>query len=217
MAKKPTGNEGWNRIEIREDGSAELSFDRVSLGEDKADIELNIMVRFTTAMKASGAAFKWTQNAEYDLDFTLTFEDGTLVDMDLTELILPSPKGAPFSQPNRSRTFGMVADMIEDIVRRKDAHYSPSGRPKHLLVYTTHWPFMPTWQVLRIVQAAFLRAPPNALENVFFLYNVGEGDSPVPLYPAVPELVATFDEEGARDVEFVRLDPALATLAASSG
>lgn len=212
MAKKPTGNEGWNRLEIKEDGSAGLSFERVSVGDDKAEIERNIMERFGAAMKALGPRFTWVQNGENDLDFTLTFEDGTLIDMDLTELILPAAKGAPFDQPNRARTFGMVADAIEEIVRRKDAHYPPTGRPKHLLVYTTHWPFMPTWQVLRLVQAAFLATPPNALENVFFLYNVGEGDAPVPLHPAVPDLVATFDAEGARDLKFVRLDPALAML-----
>ncbi len=212
MAKKPTGNEGSNRIEVKQDGSAELSFERVSLGADKADIERNIMARFGTAMAALGASFTWAQNGENDLDFTLTFEDGALIDMDLTELILPAPKGAPFDQPNRVRKFGIVADAIEELVRRKDAHYPPSGRPKQLLVYTTHWPFMPTWQVLRLVQAAFLRIPPKALESVFFLYNVGEGDCPVPLHPAVPDLVATFNVDGARDLEFVRLDPALATL-----
>lgn len=212
MARKPTGNEGSNRLEIKDYGMAELSFERVSLGDDKAEIERNIMMRFGAAMASIGASFTWTQNAENDLDFTLTFEDGTLVDMDLTELILPASKGTPFGQPNRVRTFGMVADAIEDLVRGKDAHYPPSGRPKQLLIYTTHWPFMPTWQVLRLVQANFLKTPPSVFENVFFLYNAGEGDSPVPLHPANPKLVASFNADGARDLKFVRCDPALVTL-----
>lgn len=216
MAKKPTGNEGVNRIETKEDGSVVLSFERSYLGADKPEIELQIMTRFNAAMHAVGASFTYAQNGEDNLDFTLTFGNGSLVDMDLTELILPAAKGAPFGQPNRMRTFGEVADAIEELVRRKDAHYSPSGRPKHLLVYTTHWPFMPTWQVLRLVQAAFLKLPPVALENVFFLYNVGEGDCPVPLHPAVPHLVATFDLEDARDIQFSRLDPSLATLESRS-
>lgn len=212
MAKKPTGNEGSNRLEIKTDGSAEFSFERVSLGDDKAEIERNIMERFAAAMTAMGSSFTWVQNDENDLDFTLTFEGDDCVDLDLTELILPADRGAPFDQPNRCRTFGMVADTIEDLVRRKDDHYPSAGRPKHLLVYTTHWSFMPTWQVLRLVQATFLESPPKALENVFFLYNVSEGDCPVPLHPAVAELVATFNAEGVRDLEFVRLDPSLSTL-----
>jgi hypothetical protein len=214
MVKKPTGNEGWNGIEVKEDGSAELSFERVSLGNDKVEIERGIMERFGAAMLGFGSRFTWIQNGENDLDFALTFKDGALVDMDLTELILPAAKGSPFDQPNRARTFGAVADAVEQLVRRKDAHYSLSGRPKHLLVYTTHWSFMPTWQVLRLVQVAFLNAPPKALEKVFFLYSVGEGDSPVLLHPAVPEPVATFSADGVRDMEFVRLDPALAKLEA---
>lgn len=175
MAKKPTGNEGFNRVEIKEDGSAELSFSRDSLGDDKPAIEKAIMDRFHAAMTASGAWFDPVQNGENDLDFTLTFGDGSSVDMDLTELILPAAKGAPFKQPNSARTFGEVADAIEILVRQKDAHYSPSGRPKHLLVYVTHWPFMPTWQVLQLVQVAFIKAPPIALENVFFLFQCGRG------------------------------------------
>jgi hypothetical protein len=212
MARKPTGNEGWNRVDVREDGSATLTFERVLVGREKSEIERRIMERFSAAMKAAGSDFRWAQNDENDLDFTLTFADGTLVDMDLTELILPSARGSPFDQPNRSRTFGTVAAAIVELVRRKDNHYPAAGRPNHLLVYTTHWPFMPTWQVLRLVQAEFLKNSLKALENVFFLYNVGEGDTPVPLHPAVPENVLNFDAVGAREMEFVRFDPTLATL-----
>lgn len=188
MAKKPTGNEGSNRIVVNDDGSADLSFVRDSLGDEKEVIERRIMERFSASMLVAGSKFTYIQNGENDLDFTLTFEGGEMVDIDLTELVLPAAKGPPYNQPNLVRTFGAFADAIEETVRRKDAHYSARGRPKHLLVYTTHWSFMPTWQVLRLVQAAFLKDPPKALENVFFLYNVGEGDSPVPLHPAVPRV-----------------------------
>ncbi|WP_432475277.1 hypothetical protein ACRRRS_14925 [Brucella anthropi] len=212
MTNKPTGNEGANRVIIKEDGSAVLSFERSYMGTDKADIERQIMARFSVAWHKLGASFTYEQNGENDLDFTIKFADETLVDMDLTEFILPADKGAPFNQPNRAYTFGMQADAIEHLVRRKDSHYSPLGRPKQLLVYTTHWPFMPTWQVLRLVQVAFLKSPPKTLENVFFLYNVGEGDCPVPLHPADPKLMENFNAEEERQRQFVRANPTSATL-----
>ena len=209
MVKKPTGNEGISRIRVKDDGSVEKSFIGVNLGDDKAEIERVVMDRFKNAMKRTGSVnFDYKQNDENDLDFTLIFEDDELVDIDLTELVLPATQGgSPFEQPNRPHNYGEVADVVEALVRRKDAHYSVSGRPKHLLVYTTHWQFMPTHQVLRIVQSAFLKAPPKTLECVFFLYDVGEGETPVPLHPANPEAVGDFDPYVHRDKVFVRFDP----------
>lgn len=208
MPKKPTGNQGYNRLNIDGEGNATGEYIRELLGTDKGEIERRIVEYFVEFWQSqTGSVIRWTQNPESDLDFTLELPGGA-VKLELTELLVPDSKGNPYKAGNVIRTFGQYADALLKRIVEKAAKYPSDHLPKHLLIYPTHEPFDAPDQSIAIAQARLKAASPPTFECVFFLQMPPTGPLVRCLYPIPDGLLEGFNREDWETREVIIFDPA---------
>ncbi|TBZ69899.1 hypothetical protein [Rhizobium leguminosarum] len=211
MAKKPTGNQGRYRVIVEDDGNASGEFLRDLLGTSKDAIELRVVELFAEAWKTkTGVAFRWHQNPENDVDFTLGLPGGR-VKLELTELVLHDGEGNPFKSGNKLRTFGQYAEALVERVTSKSNHYQVVSIPTHLLIYPTHEPFDAPGQAIALAKMK-LKAlnPAPVFENIFYLQMLPTGPIVRCLHPTPDGFLSDFNPDEWENRGIVIFDPTLA-------
>ncbi|HUK10765.1 MAG TPA: hypothetical protein VLX09_23035 [Stellaceae bacterium] len=204
MPKKPTGRVGPIQVTITE-GRADLRWENVKFPTEKKDIEQLVVNQFMAAMSRTGAQIKASQNSEDDLDFTLILPGGK-IKLELREAFYGTGANSPpyDSRDMRIKSFS-YAEQIVAAVRDK-SHYG-TAMPIHLLLYITHWRFLPSETTIRLAQYLLQQARPM-FENVFFLSPIDPGQADLRvLYPSNNPLQGKKPEE-FRDQWYLNLDPA---------
>lgn len=210
MPKKPTGQQGFYRVEAQADGNSTGTFMREFLGNDKERIEATIAEKFVEAWAADGVAVRaLPSRQENDLDFTLETPGGS-VKLELTELIFPAPaKGSPYREGEAFKsTYGEAADRLIATIAHKAKHYTIGTQPIHLLVYATHEVFAPVEGVIRLVQYRLAKGMlKHPFENIFFLEEPPVGPVVRCLYPVPAQYVEGLDPVAEDAKVYIRLAP----------
>lgn len=210
MPKKPTGQQGFYRVEVQADGVSTGAFKREFLGHEKEKIESAVADKFVEAWAAVGVSVRaLPSRQENDLDFTLETPGGS-VKLELTELVfLPPEKGSPYRKGEHfTSTFGEAADRLIATIAHKAKHYTAGSQPIHLLVYATHEVFAPVDGVIRLVQYRLQKGElEHPFENIFFLEDLPIGPVVRCLYPVPAQYVEGLDPTIEEAKEYIRLAP----------
>lgn len=210
MPKKPTGHQGYYRVTVNVDGTANSQFHREHLGDQKEGVEQAIVSKFVTAWAAMGVNVEALPNRqENDLDFTIITAGGK-AKLELTELVFPAPKGqSPYraGKPFGS-TYGEASDQLLSTISHKAQRYTKGSMPIDLLVYATHEIFEPVEGVIRLTQYRLAKQPFSIpFENIFLLQDPPTGPVVRCLYPVPPQVTDGLDPIAEEAKEYVRLAP----------
>jgi hypothetical protein len=204
-SRKPTGTIGAIQMGRNAAGENFASFDSQSLSKDKEVVEGSIVKAFFHAMSTLIAERPFllsdpVQNEESSLDFTVTTPTGP-ADLELVEVVPERyEKASAMFKPYDLATF------ILGRIRGKSSHYGMK-RDKYLLVYVTHWAFIPCDNTFKCVQYWCREAPP-AFKEVYFFMPAQEGDGIVRwIYPVAAESLGNFNPESIKDCGAMNLDP----------
>jgi hypothetical protein len=209
--KKPVGQIGPYVVQSSQVGIA-ARWATVPFPENKAEIERKMVGYLEKAIAANGGiVLAVKQNDEANLDFTLNLPGGT-VDLELREIHYLDGVGNPYISRNIRIQSSTYARQIFHAVQEKSAKYSAHSKvPMHLLLYITHWRFLPSEVVIRLVQH-FLQQRPSIFENVILVLPIDDKEATVRvLYPSVEPLERRPPEEFS-DHWYMNLDPASAEI-----
>lgn len=217
-SRKPSGENGFARVSVNDDGTASFELHKRELPAGKAEIEKFIVNQFAKQFEREGVPlFKVTQNAENHFDFTLHLVGGRVF-LELVEIIYRDPPQQAAEMAKPGNPYGgrqirvptlQFAQQVRDIIAKKSTKYErPSGTPIHLLAYTTHWRFLPSEPVIRLVQH-FLQTQPPIFETVFWLHSTdAERATLRVLFPAKPDPLEGRVPEDFAGAFSLTLDPA---------
>ena len=187
MPRKPTGRIGPARLSLTPKGP-EVSWNEVSFPEAKADIEAKIVRYFVDSFRKHGATILGVQqNEESNFDFTLKLPGGDVA-LELREVHFGQTSGNPYLETGLWVASLPYAEQIALAVEEKSRKYCRLGTPVDLLLYITHWRFVPSETVVRLAQYLINFQRP-LFENVFFLIPFDAKDAQLRLlYPSVDPL-----------------------------
>jgi hypothetical protein len=167
MSKKPTG---FNAITHVTGIGAEVQ--PIVLPNDKEAIEADIVRIFSKNI--NDPFFKFTnaqQNKPDDFDFTIQTDHGPCY-LELAEFApLSGARGGYESAPNEYGV-GDMADKILSVISKKAEHYAGyKKRDLVLLVYITHFAFLPSESVITVVRHELLKMQ-LPFERVYFFLSI---------------------------------------------
>jgi hypothetical protein len=122
------------------------------LPDTKADIERRILSHARAAAETQGRSLydlvsEPIQNAENDFDFTLETTSGRQY-LDLVEVVL----AGGYEGASNAIEVGSFADQLWALVKKKSQKYGVPRRHRvHLLLYSTHWKFLPSDSVIDLL------------------------------------------------------------------
>lgn len=204
---KPTGHIGPQTVRKTKTGIT-YSWDKIEFPKAKEEIEDYFCERFVEHMKAKGASFhKVQKNSENGIDYTLSLPGGE-VSLELTEYVRIVGKGSPYlTESNVNLDMYCEAERLLAAVMKKSAHYQPTGKPVHLLVYVTHWAFAVPDPSIALVKHWLLKQPP-IFENVFLYMPLDEKEGVIRcLHPSTADYMEV-DPESLRGKFAIIADPA---------
>jgi hypothetical protein len=147
---KPIGESGPVRVSHSADGQTTIDWQKIEYPPEKKDQELAIATSFVSALNAAqGSEWSVTPLKEDDFDFELK-NAGEERYLELQEIVIPGKKrGPPYAKGEQVIQPGKFAKTILSAITSKAIKYSSTlSRPLDLLVYATHWRFVPNRSVL---------------------------------------------------------------------
>ena len=206
--RKPTGDIGPVGVRVGQE-AVKFGWDRIRFTSAKDEIELFVVQKFIDAgLKAGFSFINVEQNKENHFDFTLVLPGG-VVYMDLVELIYADEVGNPYTSNNITIMTRDYALQIYETIGKKSKKYSNSGStPIHLLTYITHWRFLPSEAVIRLVQY-MLRGKGMIFEIIFFLAPTNNDHADLRIFfPSLDENFVDFDASELDNHFYLNLNPA---------
>jgi hypothetical protein len=213
MPNKPIGDDGPYKF-----GNGTVERQKIPYPDTKVAQEEKMTALFVAACQRQlGISFTVQTLPEADHDARLV-SDTEEIDLQLKELVLSQESGSPYETRANEYISGDFADEVIELIQRK--HYAPTGRPLWLVLYATHWAFMPHASVIFLLHKHFLREPGN-YSRVFLMHILaadhGELDE---IYPTVTGQSAQamfmfHDEEKTRNGRVNLLNPNAAQKTAS--
>jgi hypothetical protein len=128
--------------------------------------------------------------------------------LELQEIVIPGKKrGSPYARGEQVIRSEKLADTILSEIRKKAVKYpSNLSQPLDLLVYGTHWRFLPNKTVLQLVAYGLgATTHPFSKGHFFTRLNPTEGRI-VSLFPS-SDLIQRFDPRTARGNRYINFDP----------
>jgi hypothetical protein len=128
--------------------------------------------------------------------------------LELQEVIIPGKKrGPPYAKGEQTIEPAKFAKTIVSAINSKAIKYPPAlEQPLDLLIYPTHWRFVPNPSVLQLVCDS-LHKSSHPFSNIYFFNRLNENESQrVNLFPS-KELLAGFNREEAEATAYVNFDP----------
>lgn len=204
--RKPIGETGPLRVE-NSAGSPLVSWEKIKFPEDKATQEMLIASAFLKELNAiEPTPWQIRQLDENDFDFEITNGTETKY-LELQEIIIPPAKrGTPYASKDQLIESGKFSKTILSSIGMKAGKYN---QPVDLLVYNTHWRFLPTDNVRRLV-AHGLAQSAQPFSRVFMFSIIQEGVGILALVYPNPQFIEGFDPRTVKDNRYVNFDPAQA-------
>lgn len=158
-----------------------LSWQKIVFPKKKEDIEKYICERFAFHMVKVGATiYSIEQNEENNFDFTLKLPGGTVY-LDLVEIIINDSRGSPYSNEQLKISYSDYIDSVLKIVSKKSLKYeSKSEIPISLLIYCSHWRFIPNDEIIFILQY-IIQNNNYIFENIFIYTPLDDTDGTLTL------------------------------------
>jgi hypothetical protein len=161
--KKRTGDIGPIGVTEDENGT-EAHWRKIGFPTDKVGQEQLVTRLFVSAIERHEALkFAIKKLPETDHDALLT-SNGTKIDLQLMEIVIRPKRGSPYRSSPRKYIAGRFADYVIAAVQRK--LYAKSDHPIWLLLYATHWAFVPSVHVLYVLSDYFTQNQ-HVYERVF--------------------------------------------------
>lgn len=151
--RKPIGESGPVRITHAPDGETKIEWEKIEYPAEKAPQELVVASAFVNILSAEQKTH-WQlvplKENDFDLEIRAPKEERYL---ELQEIVIPGKKrGSPYASGEKTINAGKFAKTIIDKIASKAIRYSRSAtKPLDLLVYITHWRFLPNQAVLQLV------------------------------------------------------------------
>jgi hypothetical protein len=165
MNKKPTGEIGPIGVARGENGT-EAHWRKIGFPTDKVGQEQFVTRLFVSGIgRQESLQLEVEKLPEADHDALLT-SDRTEIDLQLMEIVITPKRGSPYRSSPRVYNAGRFADYVIAAVRRK--LYAKGARPIWLLLYSTHWAFVPSVHVLCVLNHYFTENQ-HVYERVFVM------------------------------------------------
>jgi hypothetical protein len=158
--------------------------------------------------KIATALFSWCRPlAENDFDFEIHSDEQKRY-LELQEIIIPGKKrGSPYTPGEQVINPAKFARTITEIIASKGLHYARRlTQPLDLLVYVTHWRFLPSIPVLQLV-AYELRKSGHPYWKIYYFarHDSSSGHTSI-LYPNT-EIIAGIVPDQLAQRTYVNFDP----------
>jgi hypothetical protein len=204
---KPIGESGPVQV-THNAGQTTIEWQKIEYPPEKKDQEQAVASSFIETLNASEDP-KWALNAlaEDDFDFEMSRGDEKRY-LELQEVIIPGKKrGPPYAKGEQTIEPAKFAKTIVSAINSKAIKYPPAlEQPLDLLIYPTHWRFVPNPSVLQLVCDS-LHKSSHPFSNIYFFNRLNENESQrVNLFPS-KELLAGFNREEAEATAYVNFDP----------
>jgi hypothetical protein len=203
--KKPIGDIGAVSV-----GRLGVNWDKIRFPDDKVSLEAKITSLFIPAIeRTDGTQFQVRSLPEADNDARLVAGEDQ-VDLQLKEIVFAKKKGSPYRQQERRYDSGYFADQVIATIEREK--YGINERPLWLLIYATHWAFVPAPPVEFLLHKYFAERQ-HPYERVFVMHLLTEEHGELTgLYPQIvgqraDAIKAWPDEATARAQSFILVDP----------
>lgn len=193
------------------EGSARAEFIPVEFPRTKVEIEQYIVKRFlaramgTQVFPYLGCTVE--QNAEADLDFSLTCADKKPRKLELMEIApLEHVQGAYENAPGTYKSYDFAKYIVDKVLAKSRKYGRPRDTELHLLVYVTDWRFNVSRNTLALLEYWLSRTAHNFIAIYLYLpidQMTGEG---VLLYPTRNRF-NDFHPEALRDDVVWNADP----------
>jgi hypothetical protein len=165
MNTKPIGDIGPIGVTLGENGT-EAHWRKIGFPTDKVGQEQFVTRLFVSAIeRQQSLRFEVEKLPEADHDALLT-SDRTEIDLQLMEIVIRPNQGSPYRSSPHQYNAGQFADYVIAAVQRK--LYAKSARPIWLLLYSTHWAFVPSVHVLYVLNDYFTQNQ-HVYERVFVM------------------------------------------------
>jgi hypothetical protein len=205
---KPIGESGPVLVSHGADGQTTIEWQKLEYPPEKKDQEQIIANSFISSLNIAEDP-KWVLTAltEDDFDFEMSRGDDKRY-LELQEIVIPQKKaGPPYAEGEQAIEPAEFAETIVSGINSKAAKYPQAlAQPLDLIVYTTHWRFVPNPSVLQLVCDS-LHKSSHPFSNIYFFNRLNENESQrVNLFPS-KELLMGFDREEAEAAAYVNFDP----------
>lgn len=152
---KPSGTSGFFQVQVNEQGNISGAFVQTPYPTEKAEIESQIIGSFISSMNknlaVSGEEFFLSnpkQNQENNIDFTVKSPNG-LAHLELIEI---APLKGPYATaPSSYKPYEFAKAILAGIKKKSDHHAGTQWQDIFLLLYVTHWSFIPSSSTLACV------------------------------------------------------------------
>jgi len=209
--QKPVGEQG-PLVVGRVEGEIQASYVtwlKIKFPNDKESQQKLIATVFLDALGASeGNVWNCEALREDDFDFSITCNAERRY-LELQEIVIPPKKrGNPYIDREQVVQSGKFADTIWSNILQKQ-YPTRLELPLDLLIYTTHWRFLPN-QIVRQLVASMLKSHSHPFARVYEFSMLSEGKGRFEtLYPN-DQLLLGLNEAAARTVRYANLDQAQA-------
>jgi hypothetical protein len=206
--KKPIGQTGKIRT-THSKGDPIITWEPIDFPADKQAQELVIASAFVKQLNSNiGTCWTVQQLGENNFDFLLRSATDSRY-LELQEIVIPSPKkGIPYASRDQVVQSKKFSETIISEIRKKAIKYPKATTyVLDLLVYVTHWRFM-TSNTVRKMVAHYLKhnAHPFAHVYEFSIFDEASGAIQV-LFPS-DEWLGSFHRHAAVAHRYVNIDPA---------
>ncbi|WP_338317553.1 hypothetical protein, partial [Bradyrhizobium ottawaense] len=176
----------------------------------KEEIEKFVFGRYAKAMNDRGTILATiVQNDQNHFDFTVTLPDGSKHYIDLVEFVLHARCGSPYMEAGGLISHKEAAEQLLETIRKKSDRYGkPGNTPIDLLVYTTHYRFLPSEPAVRLVQHSLQASPPMMSSVQFLSFRDQDLVRPRMLYPVIGDPLEGHAPESFQDLKYMNFDPA---------
>jgi hypothetical protein len=206
--EKPIGESGPVRVTHSGGGQTAIEWLKLRYPPQKKDQELAIATSFVSTLNASEEEqWKLEELEENDFDFEVSRAVERRY-LELQEIIIPGKKrGSPYAGGEQIIQPAKFAKTIIAGISSKGIKYPLRlGQPLDLLVYITHWRFLPNQAVLQLVCDDLHRIA-HPFSKIYFFHRLDEANGhSTNLFPS-RDLLKTFDRAGAEARNYINFDP----------
>jgi hypothetical protein len=208
--RKPIGEDGAVRC-TNVGGPPKVSWQKIKYPPEKRDQEISIASAFVSALNiANSSTWELSPLTENDFDFEI-ISPGEKRYLELQEIVIPPKKrGSPYEDREQVIRSQRFAETILSEINKKRVKYPPVlDQQLDLLIYVTHWRFLPHGVVIKLV-AAGLAGLKHPFSRVYFFQRMSEVAGHFELIIPYGELLKGFDPRKMKHHEYINFDPASA-------
>jgi hypothetical protein len=205
---KPIGENGPLRFQIGQNPT--LTWNKINYPATKEEQEALIAGAFAK-QRCPAAPYQLTQLPQDDFDFSLEHA-GCKVYLELIEITFPGKKrGSPYADAEQKIHSGKSSKTIIEAFQRK--RYSKGEYPIILIMYFTHWRFMPGENVKALLKHFLATDNHPYSEVILYMPITAEEGVEEKLFPVQVAKLSEPAITAAREVIYFNFDPSRAQLA----